>query len=267
MLWFTPKCPVDEETREWIDHSFQWLIDELGADVLLVGEVVLPTEEFFPDVYNGSRASIRKMAERVCHFMDVDPEMIELQFFEGDRMERIHPLAADGEGRTHALGTYHLNRRGKYSISLNTDQVTNPEMMVATIAHELGHVILLGEGRLEEDYEAHEPMTDLLTVIYGIGVFNANSSFVFEQWTNSQFQGWSAGSAGYLSEEAFGYALALYAHVRGEVKPAWAKHLKTNIKNYFKASTKFIQKNGTHVQLTPGGAAPAIDGATLETHN
>ncbi|CAN5646025.1 hypothetical protein BH24ACI3_BH24ACI3_08280 [soil metagenome] len=263
MLWFSRKCPVDDETREWMDHSFQWLIDELGADVLLGAEVILPTEEFFPDVYNGSEASIRKMAERICQFMDVDPEMIVLQFFEGEGRERIHPLAADGEGRTHALGTYHMNRRGKYSMSLNTDQATNPEMMVATIAHELGHVILLGEGRLDEDYEAHEPLTDLLTVVYGMGIFNANSSFVFEQWTNQQFQGWSASGAGYLSEEAFGYALALYAHLRGEVKPEWAKHLKTNLRAYLNAGTKFIKKNGTSVQVSLQEDSPVRDGSPV----
>jgi hypothetical protein len=83
-------------------------------------------------------------------------------------------------------------------------------------------------------------MTDLVTVFYGLGIFNANSSFVFEQWTNSQFQGWRAGSAGYMSEEMFGYALALFARRRGETKPAWSKFLSTNVRSYMKSSLRFI---------------------------
>lgn len=241
MGWFTPKCPVDDETREWIDNAFQWLIDELGLETLREAEIVLPTEEYFPDPYNGSRAGIRKMLDRVCGFMDVDPALIEIRFFENWDSTRFHPLAAGESSERHELGTYQMRRDGKYAISLDTSQAVNPEMMVATIAHELGHVILLGEGRLNEDYEDHEPMTDLVTVFYGLGIFNANSSFVFEQFTNAQFQGWRAGSAGYLSEQMFGYALALFAHNRGDSKPAWMKFLSTNVRSYMKSSLRFIR--------------------------
>jgi hypothetical protein len=87
-------------------------------------------------------------------------------------------------------------------------------------------------------------MTDLLTVFYGLGVFNANSSFVFEQWTNSQFQGWRAGGAGYLTEEMFGYALGLYAYLRNESRPEWKAYLKTNIKSYLKSSLNYLAKTG-----------------------
>lgn len=242
MGWFTPKCPVDDETREWIDNAFQWLIDELSIEVLREAQIVLPTEEYFPDPYNGSRVSIRKMLDRVCGFMDIDPALVEIRFFENNDSSRFHPLAAGESSERHALGTYQMRRDGKYAISLDTMQATNPEMMVATIAHELGHVILLGEGRLSEDYEDHEPMTDLVTVFYGLGIFNANSSFVFEQFTNAQFQGGRAGSAGYLSEEMFGYALALFAYLRRESKPKWTIHLSTNVKSYFKSSSKYLNK-------------------------
>lgn len=85
-------------------------------------------------------------------------------------------------------------------------------------------------------------MSDLVTVFYGLGVFNANSSFVFEQWTNSQFQGWRASGAGYLTEEMFAYALALFAYLRKESKPEWKSFLSTNVKSYFKSSVKYISK-------------------------
>ena len=243
MFWSTPKCPLDDESRQWVDESFRWLVEELSPEVVRSVPVVLPEEHFFPDPYDGSRRSIKKMVDRVCEYMDVDQETIEVRFFEGESTGRIHPLASPESGNAHPLGTYRMKPSGKHTISLNLDQAGDPEMMVATIAHELGHVILLGEGRLDEDDEAHEPMTDLVTVLYGLGVFSANSSFVFEQWTNSQFQGWRAGGAGYLSEEAYGYALALFAHFRSERKPPWSKYLKTNVKAYFKRSARYLDKN------------------------
>lgn len=258
MGWFTAKCPVDDETREWIDDAFRWLVQELTVDVLNSVEVVLPTEDFFPDPYDGSRGSIRKMLERVCRYMDVDPTLVEIRFFEGDDDSRFHPLASDGSQRGHAVGSYRMGRSGKYLISLDTSQAAKPETMVATIAHELGHVILLGEGRLDPDYPDHEPMTDLVTVFYGLGIFNANSSFIFEQWTNSQFQGWRAGSLGYLTEEMYGYALALFAVIRNERKPAWGKYLATNVKSYMKRGIRFLEQNGLSKELTRSLAQPAL---------
>lgn len=243
MIWFTPKCPVDDETREWIDNAFQWLIEAIGIDIVRSVEVILPTAQYFPDTFDGSRTSIQKMVERVCGYMEVDPDLVKIRFYENVDETSVHPLAADGQSKGHALGTYQKNRNGKHQISLETTQVNNPEMLVATIAHELGHVILLGEERLDPDYADHEPMTDLVTVFYGLGIFNANSAFVFEQWTNQQYQGWRAGGAGYLTEEMYGYALALFALIRNEAKPSWAKYLKTNVKSYFKSSVRYLNSS------------------------
>lgn len=242
MGWFSSACPVDDDTREWIEESFRWLLEELGFDVLRSVQVILPTEDFFPETFDGSRSSIRTMLNRVCGYMDIDPSLIAVSFDKAE--EHIHPLAADGEKREHALGTYRMGRNGKYQISLEETQAANPEQLVATIAHELGHVILLGEDRLDPEHPDHESLTDLVTVFYGLGVFNANASVIFEQWTNSQYQGWQIGRSGYLTEEIFGYALALFARLRGETNPSWATYLNTNVRSYFKSSIKYINKFG-----------------------
>ena len=42
MGWFTPKCPVDSEAKDWIENAFNWLVEELGPDVLRDVDVVLP---------------------------------------------------------------------------------------------------------------------------------------------------------------------------------------------------------------------------------
>lgn len=243
MNWFAPKCPVDAETKEWIENAFNWLIEEMGPDELQSTDVILPTEEYFPDPYSGSRADIRTMLNRVCGYMDVDPGLVEVRFYANEDGTQLHPLAGTERSDGHALGTYH-KCDGKYVVSLDTLQAANPEVMVATIAHELGHVILLGEERLDPEYPDHEPMTDLLTVFYGMGIFNANSVFSFEQWTNNQAQGWQANRRGYLTEEMFGYALALFAYARGESKPEWSGYLNTNIRSYFKSSLKYLLKTG-----------------------
>lgn len=241
MGWFTPKCPVDPETKEWIECSFDWLIEELGIDILRSVEVLLPNDEHFPDPYDGSTPSIRKMVDRVCSYMDVEPASVQVQFFRNEDGSGVHQFAGSESGE-HALGIYSM-RNGKYRIELDTSQTGDPQALIATIAHELGHVILHGEGRLDPEHPDHEPLTDLLTVFYGFGVFNANSVFTFDQWTNAHGQGWRAQRRGYLTEEMFGYALALFAALRNESKPPWLSELNTNARSYFKSASKFIAAN------------------------
>lgn len=159
MSWFSPKLPVDSETKQWVDDGFEWMIDEFGPEVFHSVEILLPIEEHFPDVYSGSRASIRQMLNRICVYMEVDPELVEVRYFENEDSTRYHPLMADGETHGHTLGTYRMRKDGKHVISLDTSQAANPQMMAATIAHELGHVILHGEGRLEEGRADDELMT------------------------------------------------------------------------------------------------------------
>ena len=242
MSLFTPKCPVDPDAKEWIENAFNWLIEAMGPDVLREVEVVLPTEEHFPDAYDGSRTSISRMAERVCGYMDVDSKKIEFQFYDGEEDQHLHPLAVEEGLRQHDLGTYLKRQDGRQVIRLDVSQSRNPQMMVATIAHELAHAILLGEERLDPQHPDQEPITDLLTVFYGLGVFNANTTIVFEQFTNAQYQGWRVGGGGYLTEEAFGYALALFAYSRGELKPDWSSYLNINVRTHFKNGLKYLSK-------------------------
>lgn len=242
MSWFTPQCPVNIEDKEWLEDSFLWLIGEFGADVLRGAKMILPTEEFFPDRFSADREDLRTLVNRVCGYMNVDSERVKLRFFTDEETELSKHLPVfEHSSRDAALGLYQ-KRRGKYVISLETSQAANPTGLIATIAHELGHARLLGEDRLDADYQDHEPLTDLTTVFFGMGIFTANSAFVFQQWTNNFSQGWRAGNQGYLTEQMYGYALALFAFARGEHKPEWTKYLETNVKAYFKSSLKYLEK-------------------------
>jgi len=78
------------------------------------------------------------------------------------------------------------------------------------MAHELGHAILLGGGLMNPKTPDHEPMTDLLTVFLGLGIFNANSAARFQQRQEERRYSWSMQRLGYLPEEVYGYALAKF---------------------------------------------------------
>jgi len=241
MSWFTPKCPVAAEDKTWIEESMLWLIEEFGSDTLRNATVILPTDEFFPDAFSEDEDDVQALVERVCGYMGVRPERVELNFFTDENAELQQRLPAYESSHGGVAGHYRKHR-GNYVISIESSQVREPTSLVATIAHELGHIRLLGEGRVHAGYEDHEPLTDLLTVFLGMGVFTGNAVFSFQQYTDAFSQGWRTERRGYMTEEMFGYALALFAWTRGERQPAWSNYLEGNASAYFKSGHKFLEK-------------------------
>jgi hypothetical protein len=133
-------------------------------------------------------------------------------------------------------------------VALRSTLLKDPVPLVATVAHELGHVILLGGGLMDPRAADHEPLTDLLTVFLGFGIFTANSAARFRQFQDERRHGWSMQRLGYLPQEVYGYALARFAAARGENKPRWARHLSPNVRSFFKRSTAWLAKNPTSIE-------------------
>jgi hypothetical protein len=182
MFWSTPTCPVEDEDKIWIDESMQWLLEEFGRETFRDVTLVLPTDEFFPDEYFDDEEHAEALVTRVCHYIKVKRDRIEVEFFEDQDHEMQRSLCFM-EGSPEGVSGHYNKRRDKFVISLESSQLSDPMSLVATVAHELGHVRLLGEGRIHGGFEDHEPLTDLLTVFFGLGIFTANSAFSFKQWS------------------------------------------------------------------------------------
>jgi len=146
------------------------------------------------------------------------------------------------ESKGTGIAGHYRETAGLVKISLSTAYLRDPMSLVAVIAHELGHVLLLADKKIDRDRKDHEFLTDLLTVQTGLGIFTANSAFRFTQWSGGFKQGWKAQRLGYMTEPMFGYALALFAWTRGELKPTWAEYLEGNVKDHFKSGMKYLQK-------------------------
>ena len=87
MFWSTPKCPVEAEDKLWLEESMEWLLEEFGSDAFRDVTVVLPTDEFFPDEYSADEDDARALVDRVCGYMSVNPDLIEVEFFQNDANE------------------------------------------------------------------------------------------------------------------------------------------------------------------------------------
>ena len=111
-----PECPVDSETRQWIEQRWLWLSEQFGAERARSGPVILPAPEFFPDEYSEVGDGPRKMLDRVCGYMGVDPATVELNLYRDDNPVYV------GKWRQGTAGLYQ-EESGKYRIWIEVENL------------------------------------------------------------------------------------------------------------------------------------------------
>ena len=108
--------------------------------------VMLPTPEHFPDRFDGTDKVLDVMFQRVAERMEVDPDTIELEIFDDARQMNQTLVPFWSGENSGAGGLYGHDGVSRTVIGVNSSQLQNPMALVATLAHELGHVILLRPG-------------------------------------------------------------------------------------------------------------------------
>jgi tetratricopeptide (TPR) repeat protein len=217
-----------------------WLIRQFGRKRLIESETILPLAEHFPAKYDASRDAVRALFDQVCEYIGIDGQKVELAYY------------SEGSGRHYGLG-YGLNgtsaglydeREDRTIIWLETSNVNDPMSVVATFAHELCHMHLLGGKRVGRDELDHEPLTDLAVIFFGFGVFAANSSFSSRSYRVGNMEFNSMKRQGYLPPPVLGYGLALYAALREEMRPDWAQHVRADVRQPMREAIAYLESAG-----------------------
>jgi hypothetical protein len=234
-----------------------WFVGQFGREAAL-GEVISPAWEFLPNPYSGTLKQIAMLAVRAAIAMSVESSELGVEVFE---------RRGDTAGTRRTVGHYYV-KGGQPVIGLYAAEAADLHLLTAIIAHELGHVRLLGEGRITTSRKDHERLTDLLTVYLGFGVFTANAALRYAKTT----RGWTAGPVGYLDERRlnaarddgysrlgylteaeFGYAMACHAWLRRETRPAWADHLDPGPRAHLRQGLAYLRR------ATRGHRLPTLD--------
>jgi hypothetical protein len=226
--------------QDWIEQSMDWFVAEFGPDRLL-GEVVLPTDEYFPGVYRGTREEVRSVVTRLCVHMGIDPGRVTVEHDadeENPELSAHVPISSQWSG---AAG-HHRVRDGHSIIGIHDGQAAHPMALVATIAHELGHVLLLGDGRISAERADQEPLTDLLTIFFGLGIFSANAAFEHRREMRGEYAYDRTTRLGYLTEPMSGYGLARYAWLRGEASPSWVRFVDPNPREFLIRGLRYLAR-------------------------
>ena len=192
---------------------------------------------FPPGSFSGTEADLRPLLERLRTRVGVDIDAIQVDLSDDSDIPDMGPgmpIVSQFKGRP---GHFQWDA-GVPVVAVRRRQLRDPVALTATLAHELAHVRLLTQRRVDRTRKDHEQLTDLTTVFFGLGVFTANAAFEFSQGQS----GWQASRLGYLGEELFGYSLACYAHLRGEKEPSWARALDANPRAYMRKGMRYLSQ-------------------------
>ncbi len=239
--WFRAKCPCDPAAKPWIETKLKWLYHEFPDSAFSMGPVILPTPKFFPDPFDGSDQTVLALLHRVCGYMEVDPELIDVKFVSKVR----DPWLMNQSGKyvpTEAAGTYR-ELEHSFEITIDRSEIVEPMDLVGTFAHELAHVRLMGERRVTGSEFDNEILTDLMTVHAGLGLFLANSPRAWDS-TFTKWPGTNLAKPEYMTMPMFAYALSHLAWFREERNPAWSKYLNWDTRGDFKQGLRYLWQTG-----------------------
>lgn len=236
-----PKPPVSFEEKVWLEDSFIWLLTTFGYKTLRKHpQLTVKSAEFLLAQQHGDGLA-EGLLRLVCKRMGVPREDIELVFYDANSPTEVSLglfLKNEGSG---AAGLYQQIGAYSYRISYDLSLIRDPEALVAVLAHEVGHIVLLGYGHMTGHEEDHEWMTDLIALFYGFGVIAANSMHREYHTSHS----WSYVKQGYFSMPMYAYALALVIWIQhGMEKPEWLKKARLNVRSWCKQSLNFLLKTG-----------------------
>ena len=235
--WFTSSCPVDEHARRWIDEQLGWLGREFREESIVERPIILPNAKSFPDPYDGSPAAVRRMFDRVCGYMNVSAESVRLVVMDESRRPEL--VNADGDLLPGVAGLYEEGS-DRFIVRVEKEQFDRPMDLVGTMAHELSHVRLLGESRIDPERFDNELLTDLTATYLGFGIFLANRPRGDWKSIAGHWPGTTLRRPEYMTAPMFAYALARIASIRFETKPPWAKCLRWDVRSLFRQSMRFI---------------------------
>lgn len=238
--------PLNKELRGYFENNFLWLMQTYPQPPIEDRRILLPIKRDFPFQWDKTEEDCAYEALGIiCENMQIDPAKVTLDFFsngptEIDMGTSVIFMQADPDSMQ-AGGLYHGEQLdGSFQISLEQSLLESPNSLIATLAHELAHVKLLGEKKIEEN---DEMLTDFATVFFGLGIFNANTAFQFYNQTDR----WGYRNAGYLNIDEWAYALALSAFVRNEDNPEWGAYLTKTIKGDFEKCLRYMIENEDQV--------------------
>ncbi len=251
MFGFLKKKPLLSDDRFFFQiDTYKWLLQNFDSNYFY-GKcpLILPTEEFFPEIAQGEKIKVNDLFEQVKDYAGMDSWECNLLAQDDDFEDLISKELFLGEAGSSPLGTFSIDE-GKPLITYNPELRKKPDNLIATFAHELAHLLIAGcEVEPPDGWENEELVTDLAAIFMGFGLFIANSSFQHGHFSNGQDTGWKSQKSGYLAEHEASFALAIFLKLKNIEFKDVSRYMDANVKTYVKMALLELDQSESFLEL------------------
>jgi len=246
-----PPQLLDEITVEWMFDSFAWALRNFDARIFRDETIlVTPCNEHFPGRESSAEGMARLVFDRVGFFAGMQHWPCRL--VDENVAESLSPPALPVEGlvrATEGAMPVPVGAVQPLPVIYHTDQLRDPEVMIAHFAHTLAHYLGTTAGEPPPGGEENWPhVTELLAVFMGFGVAMADSANTAKIRSCGSCSGPAVERENYLSQFDVTYALAIFCCLKDiPVRDAVA-HLKSSLRPFFKKAMKDVMRRESQLQ-------------------
>ncbi|MEO1494883.1 MAG: hypothetical protein AAFV19_22285 [Pseudomonadota bacterium] len=220
---------VDDETADWVEVGFAWLIDTFQPKVFFdETDLILPTRAFFSSPGGDSHETAQAVFDDVRRHMGMTEWHCRLERQEmvhGSQVSDFHQIEPLDPGPS---GTFDLDGN-EVVISYDPGLMARPVAFIDMLSHELAHYLLANHvDTAPGGAEAHEVMTDLAAIYAGFGVLQLQGGSQISGFQDTFAQCWQISHLGYLSSEVRAYALVVFLRSKGIAPEEAIAHLSDN---------------------------------------
>jgi hypothetical protein len=246
-VWFWQRKnepPITKADKKWVEDSLLWLSELFTPEVFRSLTTVTPDKQYFDRDFTGTEEDVDFILERLALIMNIKPWEIQLMYFSNKPTEFSEGISETPSEKLKGSWTSKTSELidkgfGCKEIWIELDQMKDQIALIATISIELAKYKLTSEYMVEDHINL---FADLTSLVFGFGIFRANSFFKFAQWQGNTHHGWQMQKSGGLPEPVIAYVMAWLAHYRNE-DVSWKSYLNRTTKKYFEKSYKYIEQN------------------------
>jgi hypothetical protein len=208
------------EEQDWLLQALVRLAAQRGAAPLLSNPLLEPSDRFFPDGWEASKRGVCVLAKRLLDYagLPLTPDVV--PFSQPEELRELNEFGGAKSWGHEGAAAYFAGIEGSRCLfGCAVERMAEPDVVVATMAHEVAHAYRRFHGLEVEDRDQEERLTDATTVFLGFGILTTNGSYIYRQ--SGGLEGsmtvtkWSHQHAGYLPPEAMSFLLAAQMEARG----------------------------------------------------
>lgn len=237
---FNKKPVLDEGSANWMFEAYAWALSNFGSDFFRDDTIlVTPTPRHFPDRARPVEEVVANSLKRVIGYAGMQNWPLQPMPMEACGGGEISPVVPFQLANAPRGPDAVVTTDSPYGIPVPFEprQARTPALLIAIFAHGLAQQLARGARAPSPGGEELAPLAaELLAVFMGFGLFMANCALEVGRGCS----GCAAGvqRLGYMSEEEFTYALAVFCALKDIPERAVLPHLKNTLRSNFRRAVK-----------------------------